>query len=105
MTAPLLGVPGSPEGEPGRGMRALATVEYSDDVHGSYVGIEFDDVEQPDQVLAAAIRYRPDVHGPEKRHEVVTELMATIERGGFRQVGPIVWGEDDARVRVEFGGL
>lgn len=89
----LLGVPGGPS------ERGTASVAYTDDVHGSNVLVDVDG--GPDEVIPEAIRYDPRVHGPEGRHRVVSLLVAALEVAGWRQVGPILWGEDDARVRVE----
>lgn len=89
--AELLGVPGA--------VRGLASVEYCDDAHGSYVGIEHDD--GVDVVLAAALRYAPHAHHPDHRHAFQEELLAVLARAGYRPVGPVTWGADHANVRVE----
>lgn len=91
----LLGNLGDQDGR----IRGTASVEYSDHVHGSNVLVDVDG--GPDEVIPEAIRYDPAAHGPEGRHRVVTLLTAALEVAGWRQIGPIVWGSDDARVRVE----
>ena len=91
----LLGVPGDPP----RPQRGTATVTYTEDVHGSPVLVDVDG--GPDEVLPAAIRYDPMANPPAVRDAAREELLAVLDGEGWLPLGPVLWGGEEFRVRVQ----